>query len=77
MAGHDHPPGSAEHSLERSAERSAERDEAAALLAEHGMSVTDDGKARARERLADVDRRMTAKRWKALRARLGRTRSAA
>jgi hypothetical protein len=41
------------------------------------MPVTDEGKARARERLADADRRMTAKRWKALRARLGRNQSAA
>jgi hypothetical protein len=41
------------------------------------MPVTDEGKARARERLADADRRMTAKRWKALRARLGRSQPAA
>ena len=41
-----------------------------------GLPVTEGGKARARERLADADRRMTARRWKALRARLGRTRDA-
>jgi len=42
-----------------------------------GIPLTDEGKARARERLADADRRMTAKRWKALRTRLGRGKSAA
>jgi hypothetical protein len=49
----------------------------AARRVEAEIPITDEGKARARERLADADRRMTARRWKALRARLGRTQSAA
>jgi hypothetical protein len=48
------------------------RDQTAALLAEHGFVITDEGKARAREKLAEMDAHWTPERRQALRERLAR-----
>jgi len=47
------------------------RDETAALLSEHGFVVTDEGKAKARAKLEDADRRISPERREQLR-RFGR-----
>lgn len=41
------------------------------LLAAAGITVTEEGKARARRELDEFDRRWTPERWAALRAKLG------
>jgi hypothetical protein len=46
------------------------RDQSAALLAEHGFVVTEEGKARARAKLAEMDAHWTPERRQALRERL-------
>ena len=43
------------------------RDETAALLAEHGFAVTDEGKAQSRAKLRDADRRVSPERREELR----------
>ena len=48
----------------------ATRDQSAALLAEHGFFVTEEGKARARAKLAEMDAHWTPERRQALRERL-------
>jgi hypothetical protein len=47
------------------------REETTALLAEHGFTVTADGKAQARAKLTDADQRISAERREQLR-RFGR-----
>ncbi len=47
------------------------REATAALLSEHGFVVTDEGKAQARAKIADADRRVSAERREQLR-RFGR-----
>jgi hypothetical protein len=42
------------------------------LLAEQGFNITDEGRARARERLAEADQQWTPERFQELRERLGR-----
>lgn len=44
-----------------------ERDETAALLAEHGFVITDTGKAQARAKIREVERRVSAERREQLR----------
>jgi hypothetical protein len=50
----------------------ATRDQTAALLAEHGFLITDEGKARVRTKLAEMDAHWTPERRHALRERLAR-----
>ena len=47
------------------------RKSTAELLAAVGITVTEDGKARARARLAEANARWTPERWAALRTQLG------
>jgi hypothetical protein len=52
-------------------ERDTVAEETQAMLTAAGITVTDAGRARAREKLREMDRRMTPERWTALRERLG------
>jgi hypothetical protein len=47
------------------------REDTAAMLAEAGITVTEEGKARARAELADADARWTPERRAALRRQIG------
>lgn len=51
------------------------REQTAALLAAHGFKVTDEGRARARRRLANARERISPERWQQLRE-VGRTAAA-
>jgi len=53
------------------------REGTAELLAAVGITVTEEGKARARSRLDEAEARWTPERWRALRAKLGLPASAA
>jgi len=50
----------------------ATRDQSAARLADHGFVITEEGKARARAKLAEIDEHWTPERRQALRERLSR-----
>jgi hypothetical protein len=47
------------------------RDDTAELLAAVGITITEEGKSRARAKLAEADARWTPERWTALREQLG------
>jgi hypothetical protein len=47
------------------------RDDTTELLAAVGITVTEEGKSRARAKLAEADARWTPKQWAALREQLG------
>ncbi|GIJ44261.1 hypothetical protein Val02_11470 [Virgisporangium aliadipatigenens] len=55
----------------------ASADETDAMLAAAGITVTAEGRERARARLRAADERMTPEAWERLRARLGRAADAA
>lgn len=50
----------------------AAREQGRRILEEQGFAITDEGLARARERLAEADRQWTPERWRELRKRFGR-----
>lgn len=58
--------------LDMTAPDQVTRDETAALLAEHGFAVTEEGKAQARAKLREAERRITPERREQLRS-VGRT----